>query len=394
MTPTITRSFVQSPPPVPEGHSKLRVYDGKLPGFFVEIFPSGHFSYYCRYADSRGRTRDMRLGKSHEITAEQARKKATEIKARARLGEDPVAERERLKAIVSFGHFMEQRYLPFASSRIRSYRDHESFYRLRLKKRWGNKKLDEITAHDVAALQDDLRAEGLSGATVNRYTALVRRIFNLALEWEQFTGKNPARKAPMTREQHREKYLNETELRALFMALDGEADQTAAGVIALLAATGARRGEALGSKWADFDLGRRIWTVPLSKSGRRRHIPLSDMAVRILDRVPRREGCPWVFPNKTNDEPRRCIHDVWVRVKERAGLAEDVRLHDLRHTFASSLVSKGRTLYEVSQLLGHCQMAMTMRYAHLAPERLLEAANLALPEMWPVVEAEPVTPTP
>jgi site-specific recombinase XerD len=89
---------------------------------------------------------------------------------------------------------MENRHLPFVKERIRSYRDHEGFYRVRLKARWGNRRMDEIKPNDIAALQDSLRKEGLANGTVNRYTAVVRRVFNLAIEWEVIEGRNPARK--------------------------------------------------------------------------------------------------------------------------------------------------------------------------------------------------------
>lgn len=154
----------------------------------------------------------------------------------------------------------------------------------------------------------------------------------------------------MRREHHREKYLTETELRALFLALDEEPSQVAAGVIALLAATGARKGEALAARWEHIDFERRLWVVPLSKSGRRRHIPLSDLALRILNRQRRLPNCPWVFPGKDPDRHVEGVRKAWDRVKARAGLPPDLRIHDLRHTFASTLVSKGRTLHEVDLL--------------------------------------------
>ena len=234
----------------------------------------------------------MRIGRLGEVTPDQARKKAQEIKAQARLGGDPAGERDKLKAMPTFSAFLENRYLPYAKERIRSYPDHESFYRVRLKARWGNRRMDEIKPHDIAALQDSLRREGLANATVNRYTAFVRRVFNLALEWEVIEGRNPARKAEMRREHHRETFLTEAELRALFLALDQEPNRIAASVIALLAATGARRGEAMKMRWEHVDVDRRLWLVPVSKSGRRRHIPLSDAALRIFARQPRPDGCP------------------------------------------------------------------------------------------------------
>jgi integrase len=380
--PAITRGLASNPPDIPAGKAKLRLFDDKLIGFIMEVRAgTGAVTFYARYNDSRGRQREVRIGRLGDVTVDQARKRAQEIKAAAALGGDPAADRDRLRAVMTFSEFVEKRYLPFAQDRLRSYRDHESFYRLRLKALWGTRRLDEVKAQDVADLQDRLRRAKLSNATVNRYTAFVRRVFNVALRWEVYEGRNPAQHAEMRREQGRERFLTDTELVALFRALDVEPSKTAACAIALLSATGARRGEALGVKWDDLDLDRRIWTVPLAKSGKRRHIPLSDAALRILARVPRVAGSPWVFPGTDPAKPIADLKKVWIRVKERAGIDGEFCLHQLRHTYASRLVGQGRSLYEVSQLLGHSGTVMTMRYAHLAPDRLLEAANLALPDL-------------
>lgn len=379
--PTITRGLAANPPAVPAGTRKLRIFDDKLTGFFMEVWPTGRVAFYIRYQDTRARQRELRLGRLGDITVDQARKRAQEVRAEASLGGDPAAERDRLRGVPTFADFVEKRYLPYAEERLKSYRDHESFYRLRLKGLWGTKRMDEVKAPDVAALQDRLRRQGLSNATVNRYTALVRRIFNLAIRWEAYEGRNPAVHAEMRREQHRDRYLGPDELRALFRALAAERNRNAAGAIALLAATGARRGEALGARWDDIDWDRRLWTIPVSKSGRRRHIPLSDAALVILGRQAEGNTSEWVFPGEDPTKPMYDVRKAWLRVKEMAGLPKDLRIHDLRHTFASTLVGKGRSLHEVGTLLGHSQVSMTMRYAHLAPQRLIEAANLALPDL-------------
>lgn len=382
--PAINRGLASNPPAVPDGAAKLRVFDDKLTGFIMEVRASGSVTFYVRYRDARSRQREMRIGRLGDVTVDEARRRAREIRAEAALGRDPAGDRDRLRGVPTFADFVESRYLPHAKGRLRSYRDQESFYRLRLKSLWGNRRLDEVRPADVAAMQERLRREGLSNATVNRYTAMVKRVFNVALHWELYEGRNPARRAEMRREEGRERFLTDAELVALFKALDAEPSRTAACAIALLAATGARRGEALGAKWEHMDVERRIWTVPLSKSGRRRHIPLSDAALRILAKVPRVDGSPWVFPGADPAKPVADLKKAWVRVKERAGIGGDFVLHQLRHTYASRLVGQGRSLHEVGQLLGHASgtgMTMTMRYAHLAPERLIEAANLALPNV-------------
>jgi integrase len=379
--PTLTRGLASNPPALPPDVKKRRYFDDKLTGFFMEHRNTGTVTFYVRYAAAHGRSREIRLGRLGDVTLDQARKRAQEIRAAAALGADPAAERDRLRAVPTFSEFVEGRYLPQAKERIRSYRDQESFYRLRLKAMWGRRRLDEVRPRDVADMQERLRREGLSNATVNRYTAMVKRVFNVALQWELYEGRNPAQRAEMRREQGRERFLTDAELVALFQALELEPNRTAACAIAFLAATGARRGEALGAKWEHIDVERRIWTAPLSKSGKRRHIPLSDAALRILAKAPRVDGCPWLFPGTNPEKPMADLKKAWARVKHGAGIEGEFCLHQLRHTYASRLVGQGRSLYEVGQLLGHAGTAMTMRYAHLANDRLVEAANLALPDV-------------
>jgi integrase len=378
--PAITRALASNPPAVPDGKDKLRLFDDKLQGFILEVRKSGKSTFYVRYVDARSRQREVKIGRYGDITVDQARKRAQEIKASAALGGDPAAERDRLRGVPTFAEFVENRYLPYVHGRLRSYRDQESFYRLRLKGLWGSRHLDEVRPADVVDMQERLQREGLSNSSINRYTALTKRIFNLALHWEIYEGRNPASRAQMRPEQGRERFLTDNELVALFKALELEPSRTAACAIALLAATGARRGEVLGARWERVDLDRRILTVPASssKSGRARYIPLSDAALRILVQVPRIDS-PWVFPGADPAKPISDLKKAWARVKEAAGIEKEFCLHSLRHTYASRLVSQGRSLYEVGQLLGHATVSMTARYSHLAPQQLIAAANLALP---------------
>lgn len=132
----------------------------------------------------------------------------------------------------------------------------------------------------------------------------------------------------------------------------------------------------LHARWADVDLGRGLLTVPLSKSGRRRHVVLSDAAVSVLRRQLRGPGQVYVFPSpRRAGRPLEGVRSAWDRAKEAVPLPPETRLHDLRHTFASLCVDNGVPLYEVSKLLGHSNLSVTARYAHLRDERLISAAN-------------------
>lgn len=376
---TITRTLIRDLPPPPPGVAKVRIFDDKLPGFLAERRKSGT-TFYLRYTDPRGRSREVKLGRHGDVTVDQARRQAEQLRASVSLGADPVAERNKRRAVPLFADFARDRYLPHVQERLRSAANPEAQLRLRIVPFLGRKALDEITQDDVAALRRKLIAEKLSPATVNRHLATVRSMFNLALKWQLYEGRNPAASPGMLREQHRDRFLTAAETQALVRALDAERCQDSASALALLILTGARKQEALRAKWELVDLDRGILTVPLSKNGRPRHIPLSSAAARVLQvqatrRVP---GNPYVFPSRRKDgAPLEGLRGPWERAKKAAGLPADLRIHDLRHSLASALANAGTPLYEIGAVLGHRQLSTTTRYAHHAPQRLVETATAA-----------------
>ncbi len=376
MKAKITAALVKAPPPIPVGARKLRISDTDLPGLTMEVWPSGNITFWLRYSDHGGRSREIKLGKACHITVDQARRKAKELRAQICLDGDPAAARDKLRAVPSFSTFVLETYLPYAKERIKSYRDHASFCRLRLLPTFGSKRLDEIKTTDIVELQRRIKEDNLSNATCNRYVALMKRIFNLARRWEAYEGRNPAQNVELFREQGRERFLTPAEVQRLFQVLDAEHNQSAASCIAVMGLTGCRKGEALNARFEDIDLERRTWRVPRSKSGKVRHIPLSDAAVRLLVGLRPKPDCPWLFPNEAGTGPIENIRRTWQRVKVAASLPPGVRPHDLRHTFASLVVGAGRSLYEVTAILGHASPGMSQKYAHLANETLVEAADI------------------
>ena len=157
-------------------------------------------------------------------------------------------------------------------------------------------------------------------------------------------------------------------------------------IVPMLILTGARKREVLDAKWTDFDLERRIWRIPTTKAGKARHVPLSDGVMHLLSTMPR--DSQWVFPNPDTSKPYVSIYCAWHTARTKAGLT-DVRMHDLRHSFASLLINAGRTLYEVQNILGHTQVKTTQRYAHLSQDTLLAASNAATLAVGSVMGAMP-----
>jgi integrase len=400
----LTRTLLHKLPPLPAGAAKHRFFDDRLIGFIAEQRQTT-VTFYFRYKDARGRQHEVRLGRLGDVTVDQARKRAEQLKAEVSLGGDPAADKAKLRAIPTVAEFAKDRYLPHARERLRAAGNIETYLRLRILPAIGTKALNEVTQQDVAELRRKLVADGLANGTVNRHLATLRAMFNVALKWELYEGRNPAASPGMLREVHRDKYLSPTETRALVSALDADKDQTAAAVLALLIVTGARRSEAMLARWENVDLERGLLTVPRSKSGRPRHIPLAPVAVAFLQRQQARcqaaelarqaelakvrargdaqaeeEAAPnpYVFPSQRRPgQPVEGVRGVWARAKKAAGLPADLRVHDLRHSFASALANAGTPLNEIGTVLGHTQLSTTIRYAHHSPQRLIDTATTA-----------------
>lgn len=175
----------------------------------------------------------------------------------------------------------------------------------------------------------------------------------------------------------KERYLSVEEAQHLYESVCQSDNEMLRYIVPMLILTGARRREVLDAKWEDFDFKRLSWRIPFTKTGRPRHIPMSDGVISLLNSIPRFDRCPYVFPNPKTRKPFVSVFNSWNTARAKAGLP-DVRMHDLRHSFASFLVNNGRSLYEVQKLLGHTQIKTTQRYAHLSHDTLMEAASVAM----------------
>jgi integrase len=210
----------------------------------------------------------------------------------------------------------------------------------------------------------------------NRVLALLSKMFSLAVEW-QWTSSNPAQGIPRFQEDRRERWLQSEELQRFIAALNDHQDQKAADAFRLLLLTGSRKSEVLTAEWSMFDLKQGVWTKPSSHTKEKQieHIPLSAQAVDLLVRMKEHsDATAFLFPG-LNGKPLTTLRVAWSQICKTAGLT-NVRVHDLRHSYASYLVSNGVSLHVVGQLLGHSQPGTTQRYAHVAHQSLRDASNL------------------
>ena len=258
----------------------------------------------------------------------------------------------------------------------RSWRTDETVLRLHIIPAIGSLAIDQVSSSAVSALIGRMRDKGYAVGTTNRVFILLRYIFNLARKWNVPGGtNNPTNGLSLAPETQRERFLSIEEAQRLLAALETDENQTAAKAIALLLLTGARRNEVTQARWEYIDWESKTLLVPVAKSGRPRRISLNGPAIDLLRSVAQQPLNPFIFPSPITGRPCPSLFFPWSRIRKRAGLP-DVRLHDLRHSFASFLVNQGVSLYVVQGLLGHTQPRATQRYAHLAQQTLLEAAEV------------------
>ena len=311
------------------------------------------------------------------MTLADARKRAIQIKADVSLGKDPKQAKNALREIPTLNEFFHQRYLPYVKQSKRSWKTDEAVIRLHLLSAMGKFYLDEITAQMVVKMMTDMRAAGYANGTCNRPVIFLRYMLNLASDWGiPNLERNPAKKVQLFEETQRQRFLSPFEMRALINALENDENVQAAKAIELLLLTGARRNEITQARWEHMNLQQKTMLVPLSKSGKPRTISLNKAACYLISKLPSRGESPWLFPSPITGRPCPALYYPWARVRKRAGLT-DLRLHDLRHSYASNLVNGGVSLYVVQQLLGHTNPRTTQRYAHLEQETLAKAAEVA-----------------
>ena len=373
--PKLTKKLVDSLKTTGRDHN---VFDSELPGFGIRIKPSGAKSYFIQYRNRAGRTRKLTLGRHGILTPAEGRAMARDKLAEIRKGADPSEDRQTTLRAPTLREFAD-RYLSEhaeAKKRPRSVAEDRRMLQSFILPGLGKRKLADISRGDVQQLHHELKATPYQA---NRVLALLSKMLNLAEKWGvRPDGSNPCRHVERYREQRRERFLSAAELARLGEVLaeaeaDGSEPLGAVAAIRLLILTGCRRNEILELQWEQVDFERGLLWFEESKTGRK-VVPLGAAALELLSTLPRLDGNPYVIFGGKDGGRLVDLHWPWARMRKRAGL-EDVRLHDLRHSFASVGASAGLSLPIIGKLLGHTQAATTQRYAHLAADPVKQAAD-------------------
>jgi integrase len=336
-----------------------------LPTYFLRYKRNGKTAYDC-------------LGTIKEMTLAQARKLATEKKVEhAKAAKLPSPEKPVLSEM-SLDTFMSDHYFPHAKLHKRSWVRDDQLYRIRIKPKFGESQLCDITRYQVQQFQNDLSTSGLSPASQDHHIKLIRHALNLAVEWE-FLERNVLKGVKLLNvENQLHDVASDDQLQRLGEILRTDHNRPVCHILMFLLSTGARLSEALTATWHQVDLEKGLWTIPAStaKSNKSRTVPLNESALWVLAQAANMKRFDAIFANPETGKPFTTITRVWYRLRKAAGIGQ-MRIHSYRHQFADLVISSGRSLYDVQVLLGHSDPRVSQRYARLSMHTLKEAANTA-----------------
>jgi integrase len=352
------------------------LWDSELKGFGVRCRASGAKLYVLKMRVG-GRQRWLTIGRhGSPWTPDGARREAIRLLGLRATGKDPAAERDHQKGVITvaeLGNRFLKDYVP-QHCKATTVGEYSRAVELFINPALGGRRISDLLRADVGQFHHELRDRPYQA---NRALGVLSKMLSLAEEWGlREDGSNPCRHVKRYREQRRERYLSRDELQRLGAALidsQNERSPFALAAIGLLVLTGARLTEILTLRWDYVDLGNAVLRLPDSKTGAKT-IYLNDAAIKLLRTIPRMTGNPFVIAGGKPGSRLVNLQKPWRRIRAAAGL-DDVRIHDLRHSFASVAAGAGMSLPVIGKLLGHSQPATTARYAHLAADPVRAASN-------------------
>jgi integrase len=369
-------------------------------GFGVVAFRNGGKCYIAQYRKD-GRSRRTRIGEHGRLTPEEARRQVRIVLGAVESGKDPIAERKAAREVRTFKavatDFLDHHVK--AKRKARTADEYKRILTVHVVPALGSKRIVDLRRADVAKLHSKLSE---SPYQANRAVALVSAVWNWAARRDEVSfAENPARAVERFAEKGRERFLTSEELARLGETLrEGESvgipysvdeakptakhapkaerrrvklDPYAVAAVRLLILTGARLREILDAQWSQIDLERGILFLSDSKTGRK-PLYLSAAAQSVLAEIPRIKDNPHIIAGAAKGAPRADLHRPWKAVRKAAKL-DGVRLHDLRHSFASFGAGASLGLPIIGKLLGHSQASTTHRYAHLDADPLRRAVE-------------------
>ena len=377
----------------PPRRGSALIWDSEVTGFALRVFaptkahPGGARTFLLSYW-LNGTEHRYRIGSWPDWSVAAARAEAKEIRQRVDRGEDPASDRRERREAPTLAELAERyrrEHLPRKSEQ--SQHDDGVMIRHILKYIGADRRVADIHHGDIVALHRAITDSG-HPVLANRTVACASRMFSLSLKpmagedkpWRDQAQGNPCKGIERNPEQAKERFLSPAEIAQVVEALDAYGRTAAADCVRLIMLTGCRPGEAILATWSQFDAQPGFWIKPSSHTKQRKEhrLPLSAAALQLIAdiRARRREVVPgeYVFPGQRPGQPLQQLRTCWDAVCKHANLT-NVRIYDLRHTFAATGAGGGLSLPIIGRLLGHTQPRTTQRYSHLADDPLREAAD-------------------
>jgi integrase len=356
------------------------LWDKDLKGFGLKVTPTGRKVYLIQYrmGGRKGRTRRITIGVHGVLTADEARARAKQLLGEVAAGRDPAAALREESGSIGLGELLTRFLHEHAKDKLKpsTATEYQRLARLYILPVLRHRQVRDIPRFDIVRLHSSLADKPYQA---NRAVALLSKFFNWCeSQGHRPDGSNPCRHVEKFSEAKRERFLSSEELTRLGETLRAAAAEKTAspwiiGAIRLLALTGARLSEILTLRWEFVNFERGMIRLPESKTGAKT-LYLNSPALAVLRELPRVDGNPFVIVGERKGARLVNLQKPWRRIRNAAGL-RDVRLHDLRHSFASVAVAGGMSLPMIGALLGHSQPQTTHRYAHLAADPLRAASE-------------------
>jgi integrase len=384
--PKFTKSYIET---LKINNKPYEVWDTEIKGLGCRVHPSGKRTYYFLYRLHKGTSKQrLKVGVHGSITCDIAREIVRRWTGDIARSIDPKEHSKKLEIKEKQSITMEA-FLTLFTEKHKKVHNKESTidrdaYRLKgvLVPFLGKMKVSDVTGEHILKLQEHLKNSPIQ---FNRCNSILSKAFSLAELWGyRPKNSNPCFGIQKYPEKKKERFLTNAELATLNEILNRQevvklSSPYSIAAIRMLMYTGCRSGEILNLKWSDVFLTEGYLHLKDSKTGEKT-IPLNESAKAILGNLRQQKGNPYIF---VGEKPGTCLTTLktaWTKVRRLAGL-EEVRIHDLRHTFASLAIKQGVDLYTVSKLLGHKNIATTTRYAHLEMKQLLKATNV-VDQIW------------